>query len=130
MKLKCGHHIIRDECKICTEFQNKWYRKLAESFDDAEDFSHPDRPLKCWHRNMLKKFTTLEVEITHDYYDKAVLLLHSFQFRNDLQKRIWELHCQGLSRIKIEDAISEMPNACKQSQIRNIIKDLEREIEW
>lgn len=72
----------------------------------------------------------MEIQITHDYYEKALELLNSHHFKNEIHKRIWELHCEGLSRGLIEKEIANLKEAYKQSQIRNIIKDLEREINW
>lgn len=142
-KLKCGHYIITDGCKSCFDLQMIWYNKLkAADFDDAEDYRFlkhktielidSTRPLRSWHINMLVNVTTEEVQITHDYYDRALDLLNKFKFKSALQKRIWELHCQGLSRLKIEEAIKDWHEGYtyKQSQIRVIIKDLEREFEW
>lgn len=131
MQLRCGHRIITDGCKICTELQSKWYKKLAkEGFDDAENFSYKDRPLHAWHRNILNTVTTIEVELVIEKYDRAQDLLHRFDFKTEIHKKIWELHCEGLSRIAIEKAIAHLANTYKQSQIRNIIKDLERELAW
>lgn len=130
MTLKCGHDVITNGCRLCAKLQSKWYNKIKEGFDDAEDFRYPDRPLKSWHKNLLGNVTMLEVEITLDYYCQASELLHSHHFKNDLEKKIWELHCEGLSRLKIQEAIAHIPSAPKQSQVRNIIKDLERELPW
>lgn len=128
---KCKHFIITDGCRHCGELQSKWYRTLrSKDFDDAECTRYTDRPLKVWHLNVLKNTTMLEIEITHDYYEKACELLHSFEFKDKITRRIWELHCEGLSRYKIELAIENLDGACKQSTIRSIIKQLERELNW
>lgn len=128
--MKCGHHIITEGCKECEKLQAKWYRKL-KGFDDAESMRYgDDRPLKVWHSTAFQKTSLLEIEITHDYIEKAQELLHAFQFENEIQRRIWELHCEGMSRHKIEFAIRHLKNAPKASTIRLIIMDLEREIQW
>lgn len=129
--ITCRHFIINDDCKACRELQSRWYKQLDDSgFDDAEDSTLKDRPLKAWHRNILSHTTILELEITQDYYTSASALIHTYQFKNDIQRTIWELHCQGLSRLGIEKAIEGLEKSCKQSQIRNIIKDIERDLEW
>lgn len=126
----CGHHIITDGCRVCKALQDKWYRAIEKDFNDAEDSNHPERPLKSWHNSVLTRTTELEIQITFDYYEKCSELLHAFKFKNRTIERIWELHCQGLDRKKIEAAICRCHPRYKQSQIRIIIKNLEREIEW
>lgn len=129
--MKCGHSILTIGCKTCEALQNKWYEHLiSKGFEDIEDLSYDERPLKVWHRNVLSKTTSIEIQITYDYYDKALELLHTFQFNNIIEKTIWELHCEGLSRKQIEFAVRYMSPPYKQSQIRVIIKNLEREIQW
>lgn len=159
MQLRCGHRIITDGCKICTDLQSEWYKKLAKSgFEDAEDYRFlgeknkvrtkslrmyndrngktqtsifetvdMNRPLKRWHNNILNSVTTIEVELTLEKYERARDLLNWFKFETEMHKRIWELHCDGLSRGAIEKALAHLKGAYKQSQIRTIIKNLERE---
>src|ERR1017187_7854983 len=95
----CGHLIITAGCQICREIQNEWYRKLkAKKFDDAESMRYgEDRPLRAWHSHAFQNVSPLEIEITHDYYAKASELLHYFKFESKLTRRIWELHCEGMS---------------------------------
>jgi hypothetical protein len=126
--MKCGHKIITDGCKHCKALEKIWYDKL--DINDAEDNSKPERELKEWHNFAFSQLDATEIEITTEYYDKALDLLHNFHFKNSTIKLIWELHCKGLSRLKIEIAISSTKRPYKQSQIRNIIKDLEREFDW
>ncbi len=129
---KCGHLIIHASCPVCREIQKKWYRKLEDAkFEDAESMRYgDDRPLKAWHSYAFQRIAPIEFEITHDYYEKALELLHNYEFSSLVQQRIWELHCAGMSRHKIEDAVKHFKDAPKQSTIRKIIMDLEREITW
>lgn len=127
---KCSHNIITDGCRSCQELQAKWYKRLGEDFEDAESLKYPDRPLKVWHRNALATVTSLEIQITHDYYEKALELLHSFHFENKTLRRIWELHCEGCSSGEIERKINHFSISYRERHIRNIIKQFEREIVW
>jgi hypothetical protein len=47
------------------------------------------------------------IELTQSYYERASELLKDFAFKTKLHRRIWELHCEGLS-------------------IRNIVKKLRK----
>jgi hypothetical protein len=92
------------------EFQKlfqHWNKVLEEDgFKDAEDFSLPEAPLKSWHS---KKWVSGEAHMSEstNYYDMASELLHNgFSFKNDLYRRVWELHCQGMSVRKIEHVLS------------------------
>lgn len=87
-----------------------------------------DRPLKAWHSFAFQKIDPIEFEGILEYNDRCLELLHSFNFKSALQRRIWELYCEGLSRYEIEIAIVNFKDAPKQSTIRKIIMDLEREI--
>lgn len=96
------------------EFQKlfqHWNKVLEEDgFKDAEDFTLPEPPLKSWHS---KKWMNCDgvgkksLDQTTNYYELASELLHNgFEFKNDLYRRVWELHCQGMSVRKIEQALT------------------------
>ena len=80
----------------------EWNRRLAEDgFQDAEDFSLPDPPLKSWH-----SFRFKENRETLGYYQRASSLLESkFTFGSDIARRVWELHAQGKSVRGIEETL-------------------------
>ena len=130
MNLPCGHLIIHDACKHCQELQAKWYDKIKKDFDDAESIRYPDRPLKEWTSHAFKDLTFEEIEDRQAYTDKAQELLHSFTFKNTTHRRIWQLHCEGLSRYQIADQIKHLKITYKQARIRQIILDLQRELDW
>lgn len=54
------------------------------------------------------------------YYDRARDLLHHFEFESDIHKKIWELHCEGLSKRKIAAIIQ----IYKRETVGNIIKKI------
>lgn len=97
-----------------------WYRKLEDSgFDDAENTSHPDQPLKTWHSFKFKD--ALKLTETSTYYLKAIQLVDTYDFDNSTHRKIWELHCEGYSKRKIEKEITECDPTYKRSQIETII---------
>jgi hypothetical protein len=65
---------------------------------------------------------------TLTYYEKAEHLLQTYEFKNKTQKKIWELHAKGLSRLEIEKAISIFKKTYKKSRISEIIIKISREI--
>jgi hypothetical protein len=101
---------------------------LSKSFSDIEDHRYAEPPLKSWHGHIFKHLTDHEFEDKYEYNHKAEKLLRTFNFENDTHRRIWELHIEGLTSPEIEKQIRRMKNAKKQLTIRNIIKDLEREV--
>lgn len=105
------------------KLKKHWYTILKkEGFHDIEDTDHPDQPLKVWHSFKWKNLSPdkkLEIEI---YFEKARNLLNTYNFDTDIHKRIWELHCEGLSKRKIEQAISSSSKPYKRESIGLIIK--------
>lgn len=86
------------------ELFKEWNQILEETgFKDAENFSLEGEPLlKCWHS---QKWNNNEdkrkVEETLNYLSLASNLLKDFPFESDTHKKIWELHCEGISSRKI-----------------------------
>lgn len=102
--------------------QGHWYKKLEDSgFIDIEDVEHPESPLKAWHSLKWNNINLDFKEKVEQYYQKARDLLHTYEFENDMHRRIWEMHTEGLSKRKIEIALN---GAYKRETIGNIIKAL------
>lgn len=52
--------------------QDKWYSLIKEDgFEDIEDFSLPDRPLKEWHSLESQKSFSIREQCQKEYYKKA-----------------------------------------------------------
>ena len=86
----------------------EWNKKLIDSgFDEIEDFSNEEVRLKSWHSHKWILGTAPERRIeAESYYEKAQELLNNgFEFSCDLDLRIWQLHCQGLSIRQIAEII-------------------------
>ena len=105
--------------------QKKWYGKLAkQGFEDIEDTNREDKPLKSLHNH---RFYLIPVEqrlATESYYEMARQLLNEYKFKNSTHKRIWELHCQGLSRRKIAKHIKDLAPTYNQSRIGEIVLEI------
>lgn len=99
-----------------------WYGKLKESgFDDIEDTRHKDSPLFVWHSLKWQQCSPEKVEAIQTYYAQANDLLNTYEFENETHRKIWELHCEGASKRKIERTISSYEKTYKREQIGNII---------
>lgn len=114
------------------ELREIWYAKLRESgFKDVEDQDNPDLPLKRNADFEGRPFTQSKIqkiELTREYYIKAMELTATYSFDNPTHKTIWELHCEGYSRRKIEKEISNHIPTYLQAQIGNIIGLIASEI--
>lgn len=114
--------------------QSEWYARLeASGFVDIEDCANPNRPLKSFHKisfrhSHLRRSQPRWVESADQYYYDAKELLMTYAFKNDLHRFIWELHCEGLNKRKIEDKICLLTKTYKREQIGNIIKAIAVEI--
>jgi len=109
--------------------QKEWDAKLkASGFDDIEDTTREDRPLKAWHNFRFKRTPIVQREATETYIDSAKALLLTYPFKNPTHRRIWELHCEGKSRREIEEAISGFKKTYKHANIQFIINKIAREI--
>lgn len=108
--------------KSFEELKQHWYKQLSDNgFVDAEDVTHPDSPLKTWHSFKWRNTPDNKSSVTRDYYIKAMALVDTYQFDNPTHKTIWELHCEGLSKRKIEVKIKDFTLTYKREQIGNII---------
>lgn len=109
--------------------EKHWYGKLqASGFNDIEDHSRRDRPLKAWHTFRFKYANITVRANCEEYFNDAKELLHTYKFKNDTHKRIWELHAQGFSKRKIEQAIKHLKKRYRREQIGNIIRIIAKEI--
>lgn len=102
--------------------QKLWYSKLADDgFDDIENVNHAEMPLKTWHSQKWQNRCKTRIELTQEYYRRARDLLNTYSFNEPIHRTIWELHSEGLSKRKIEKAISSSPTPYKREAIGVII---------
>lgn len=112
------------------ELQAKWYKKLEQSgFSDIEQ--NDDNPgkvggnLKTWSGSFMANMEKTSFEDKQRYFELAGQFLHEYKFEDSSEKRVWELHSQGLSIREIARAIKKKSLA-KDSVFRIIkkLKDL------
>ena len=115
--------------------QKEWYKKLAttpntdgEVFKDIEDTNRADQPLKAWHDSRFKTISITQRLTAESYYEQATQLLHTYKFKNPTHRRIWELHCEGVSRRKIAFQIKDMKPTYKHIRVTYIIQEISKAI--
>lgn len=110
------------------ELEREWYGKLKESgFEDIEDNSTEERRLRSWHNLRFSNFSPIKICMISSYYSYSADLLQTHRFINEEQKRIWELHCNGLTEREIA---KEVPRY-KKSMVHYVISNVRKGIkEW
>lgn len=111
----------------------EWNNRLAESgFQDAENFNLPEPALKkCVVSQSIEKLNQAGAQGKEIYFELACGLLHSgFQFKNDLHKRTWELHCMGMSVRQIVERLRFQLlgyKGLKHSNVQLVIEHIQRD---
>lgn len=111
--------------------ERHWYEKLREQgFEDCEDTTKRDRPLKQWDSFKMPAKNATQRQASTDYYEAALKLAQMRRFESLVYRRIWELHCLGMTEREIERAIKNSRFRRKYSRdgihwiIKKIAKDL------
>lgn len=85
----------KPDSKEFKDLQAKWYKKLANT--GFADIEQPDGNLKNWALSLIRHDETTE-NAKQDYYRLAGQLLHSsYPFQSNTERKIWEMHAEGLS---------------------------------
>lgn len=104
----------------------EWNRILEEDkFPDIEDFTRDEPILKKWETTRWNSTDNTRNELRQHYYEAADELLRTFRFKKEVHRRIWALHCQGLSPRKIEKWLKW--DKLSKTTIYTIIAQIERE---
>lgn len=77
----------------------QWNKKLAKSgLTDVEN-QHPEEPmLNTWDDHYFRRRFTAESALSRqDYYYIATQFLNTYKFESIRERKIWELHAEGLS---------------------------------
>lgn len=114
------------------KLQTEWYARLRqEGFCDIES-PRPIPTLKTWHASHFGSNSPahhLRSQCKQAYYEKAKARLYSLPFRNRTYKRVWELHCDGLThraiavRLSTESHITHFQHVKIGYIIREIAED-------
>ena len=78
--------------------RNEWYAKLKdEGFVDIEKAQLEDYGSDLKRYNSTQNFKEAQVE----YYERAKEFLLNYEFPNESEKIVWELHSQGMTERKM-----------------------------
>lgn len=112
--------------KFKEDFQ-KWNEILeASGHEEIEDFSLPDPPLKRWHALDFKKVNLETYTANLEYYARARDLVHTYPFKNPLQKKVWRLHAEGMPMRMIAESLKH--SKLRKSTVFNIIDKISKQI--
>lgn len=94
--------------KELQKLQKKWYNKLARSgFKDLENVFVPGEPLRHWDSVEFQRYySPRSFTEKQRYYELAGQLLHDLKFKNNTEKKIWELHSKGESYQEIAKKVN------------------------
>lgn len=100
-----------------------WYQKLKESgFKDIETFHGY---IKDWPSQRIQRdFTIDKIQEKQSYFRMASQLYWEHSFESALEKKIWELHCEGLSYREIAEALRTHKNKLNKDNIQIVITKL------
>lgn len=114
------------ETKKFKTLNAKWHRKLERSgFEDIEEFDSLEEERLKSHHNMkfFPVFNSGEFLDRQRYYELAGQLVYSYPFKSEIDKRVWELHSQGVTERGIPKKV-----ACSYAYARKVIKEVKQAI--
>ena len=90
------------------KLQKEWAQKLKDSgFEDIENSRGVlkyfcNEKFKANRQHGLRVASIIKRnEATEEYFNEATNILRTYNFQSNLEKTIWELHCEGWGRLKI-----------------------------
>lgn len=91
------------------KIQKEWYAKAkASGYEDIEEDSHGEQRLKKYVANYLwLKHRPDRYALQANYYRAAGHFLYDHKFKNELEKKIWTLHAEGVSVRIIAERLSK-----------------------
>jgi hypothetical protein len=76
--------------------QKKWEERLKK--EGFEDIERKEGRLKSGSvENVRYLYTTEQFNIKEEYYRLAGQFLHEYKFKSSVERKIWELHSEGMS---------------------------------
>lgn len=104
--------------------QQAWYQVLeSEGFQDAEELIGDDMQLKLSHRNRRRYYRNQDV--SELYFCIVSTMLHTTNFRNDVDRHVIEGHCQGKKAETICQELRERGTPRFRHAIRFIVRRYE-----
>lgn len=126
------------ESKKFKALNKKWHKTLEKSgFKDIEEFDSPLELLKTWDDIVfVKRYNNGTFLDKQRYYELAGQLLHTYKFDTELERNIWDKHCQGIgeqliaktlkcTEWKVKKTIRKVRLAIKRDA-KDILEDLDK----
>lgn len=121
--MACRKDLFQTDFKT---LQKHWYKKLKEvGFEDIEDTNSPREYLKTWHSTyFIHRYTKETFEAKAEYYRMACHFLYEYDFENNLDRIIWELHSDGKSFRDISIHLKKNKIHANKDKINKIVTKL------
>ncbi len=104
------------QSKEFKKLQKTWYKKLKDT--GFEDLETPDGFPKQLSGNYFSlRHNPERFEFQATYYRNAGYFLHRYKFKNDLERKIWEFHANGVS---IRDTVKILTKARYKTYKREV----------
>lgn len=104
--------------------EKTWYKKLEDSgFKDIETTDDV-----FWGERKKKRRLTATYSTTYEYYRLAGFFLYDYKFRDERDRLIWHLHCEGKTLHSIARETKKVGYKVEKSTVDNVIKRLAKEM--
>ena len=104
-----------------------WAKKLKKS--GFEDIERKEGVLKTSSmENVRNLYTVEQFNIKEEYYRLAGQFLHEYKFKTQVDKRIWELHSEGVSVRNIIKKLKHRGITAYKDLVHGTIKQLAEEM--
>jgi hypothetical protein len=105
------------------ELQAKWYAKLEKKgFVDVEQ---DEDKLKAWHSHRFQnQNNTNDMEAKQEYYRMAGIFLYEHEFKDDWERKVWELHSDGVVSSEISKILKKLNMKHYEDGVYKTVKDL------
>lgn len=89
------------------KLRNIWYKKLKD--DGFNDIEHRDDSLKRWTEDLVSYYDNIDLwRAKETYYQLSDKFLSEHEFKNNLEKTIWEYHANGISVREIAETLKKL----------------------
>ena len=103
----------------------KWNNILEETgHEEIENFNLDEPALIQWESQRWNNSDALQNSQKQQYYEMAEALLETFEFKNKTYRRVWELHCLGISGRTIAKMIHR--KGFRENSIAVIIRKIQK----
>lgn len=115
--------------KAFLKLQAKWEKKLEKS--GLTNIEQADGNLKDWHSFMFGRASNNAVHgfpAREQYYQMAGQFLYEFPFEDKTERRIWELHSEGVSILAIAKKITKEIGYTYKRKVHETLQRLTKEM--